>query len=71
MQSRIQRAEFAAWLERTFDLDAETARRYANFIGDHPECDADGNLLVRDFSNKIIDRLPSSRFERTEPLALS
>jgi hypothetical protein len=65
MQSRIGRIRFAAWLQTTFDLDEATAGRYANFMGDQREFDEEGNLVVRDFQNAIIARLPSNRFGRT------
>jgi hypothetical protein len=65
MQSHKSRQKFAAWLETTFGLDEGKAARYANFMGDQREFDDAGNLVVRDFQDRIIDRLPSSRFERT------
>lgn len=45
-------------LETELGLDPDTARLYANAIGDTPEEDAEGRLVIRDFSTgKIIDRI--------------
>lgn len=43
--------------EKELGLDAKTALKYADFIGDTPEVDADGKVVIRDKKNKVIARL--------------
>jgi hypothetical protein len=43
--------------EKELGLDAKTALKYADFIGDTPEVDADGKVVIRDQKNKVIARL--------------
>ena len=45
-------------LQSSLGLDKETAWRYANAIGDTPERDAHGKLVIRDMADdRIIDRI--------------
>lgn len=48
---------FAELIERSTGLDRETAERYANAIGDTPEVDGKGLVVIRDGSGEIIDRI--------------
>jgi hypothetical protein len=43
--------------EKELGLDAKTALKYADFIGDTPEVDADGKVVIRDTKNRIVARL--------------
>lgn len=48
---------FAKRLEKELGLDPETALAYADTIGDTPEVDADGKVVIRDNANVVIARL--------------
>jgi hypothetical protein len=48
---------FAARLQTLLGISAEKADRYANAIGDTPEVDASGLVVIRDERNVIIDRI--------------
>jgi hypothetical protein len=48
---------FAELIGRFTGLDPETAERYANAIGDTPEVDAQGLVVIRNGRGEIIDRI--------------
>jgi hypothetical protein len=50
----------AARIERELGLPPEKAMEYADAIGDTPEIDPDGKVVIRDWSNKVIDRISIS-----------
>lgn len=51
-------AEFAKNLESLLGVSKEKALLYANAIGDTPEIDDDGLVVIRDFfTNEIIERV--------------
>ncbi len=52
-------ASFAKTLADRHGLDEETAGRYANLIGDHPEFDDQDRLVVRDLDGEVIALLPT------------
>jgi hypothetical protein len=52
--------DLAAQIERELGLTPEKAMEYANAIGDTPEIDGDGKVVIRDWNNKVIDRISIS-----------
>lgn len=44
-------------LESELGLDPKTALAYSDFIGDTPEIDSDGKVVIRDKNNNVIARL--------------
>ena len=48
---------FAKWLEDNLGLSPVKAAQYANSIGDTPEVDSEGLVVIRDLQGKIIDRV--------------
>lgn len=50
----------AAQIERELGLPPEKAMEYADAIGDTPEIAADGKIVIRDWNNKVIDRISIS-----------
>lgn len=51
-------AEFATNLEKQLGIPREKALQYANAIGDTPEIDDDGLVVIRDFlTDEIIERV--------------
>jgi phosphoserine phosphatase len=52
--------ELAARIERELGLSPDKAMEYADAIGDTPELDAAGKVVIRDWSNKVIDRISIS-----------
>ena len=47
----------AELIQRSTGLDRQTAEQYANAIGDTPEVDSEGLVVIRDLQGKIIDRV--------------
>lgn len=52
--------ELAAQIERELGFPPEKAMEYADAIGDTPEMDADGKIVIRDWDSKVIDRISIS-----------
>jgi uncharacterized membrane-anchored protein len=48
---------FSAKLQNLLGIPADKADQYANTIGDTPEVDANGLVVIRDEKNEIIDRI--------------
>ncbi len=57
MTTAVAIREFAAHLERELGFDPEKALRYADWIGDDPQLDEDGLVIVRNAQLEIIDRI--------------
>ncbi len=49
--------ELAAHLERELGFDPEKAFRYADWIGDDPQIDGDGLVIIRNAELQIVDRI--------------
>lgn len=60
--------EFAANLEKLLGIPREKALQYANAIGDTPEIDDDGRVVIRDFlTNEIMERVSIPGILEFEP----
>lgn len=50
--------KYALWIQSQVDVDYETARKYANAIGDTPEIDEDGLTIIEDWrTGEVIARI--------------